>query len=90
MLLRENGKMAKLCTNSASKVWHLSSQNSRLYLFKPLDTEYENLGAYGYLYTDNIGQSMRYLNDMNGASFPANKVSGCQKMGKIESILPLA
>lgn len=39
------------------------------------DTQYKDLGAYGRLFAENIGQSVQHINEIQGAYFPVNNVS---------------
>ena len=48
-------------------------------LFKPLGTEYVNPNTYSWLFTENIGQYVRYSNEILTGSFPYNNMSACQK-----------
>ena len=53
-----------------------------LQLFKPPDTEYVDPNSYSEHFIENIGQSVRYVTEIQNKSFPNNSLPICQKWVK--------
>lgn len=55
----------------------------KLYLFKPTDTEYDYISDYTWLFTENIGQAVRYIViKKNSNEITVDNAPLCQKYVK--------
>ena len=57
-------------------------------LFKLRGTEYVDPSAYSWLFTENIGQSVRYVIEIRRKSFPDNFLCECPKWAESGQYIP--